>query len=77
VIIKRERVLVYSSRVRYTLAYRTILVYNCHVKSGEAKSGTYVTISKYNCGMSHFAIVIGPVRVWRKTTTLLSPILLA
>jgi hypothetical protein len=36
------------------------------VKSGEAKGGTYVTISKCNCGMSHFAIVMGPVRVWRK-----------
>jgi hypothetical protein len=44
----------------------------CHVKSGEAKGGIYVIISKYNYGMSHFTIVIGPVRVWH-TTTLLSP----
>jgi hypothetical protein len=47
------------------------------VKSGEAKGGIYVIISKCNYGMLYFAIVMGPVRVWRKTTILLSPISLA
>jgi hypothetical protein len=47
------------------------------VKSGKAKGGIYVIISKCNSGMLYFAIVIGPVHVWRKTTILLLLILLA